>query len=311
MITEEMIWLALAIITELMFGKPIQEGYPDLERAVDVSAENVVRRSLSPFNIPLAVPTRRNVEFKKAIRQVDEIILGIIEERRKRLNSASHDLLSMLLTVRDEQGNGLTDEEVRNQATTIFMAGHETSAYALSWTWYLLSQDSRVEAKFWEELDTVLGGRLPTFEDVPRLSYTQLIVMESLRLYPPVWLLNRDVVEDVEIGGHVFEKGDSVWFSQFVMQRRAEYFEEPDAFLPERFEGELLKRIPSFAYFPFGGGPRLCVGNHFAMMEMVLVMAVIGQRFQLRLAEGHKKVEPLGMLSLKPRDGVRMRVVKR
>jgi cytochrome P450 len=191
---------------------------------------------------------------------------------------------------------------------TIFVAGHETTANTMSWIWYLLATHPEAERKLWTELDEVLGGRLPTAEDVPRLVYTNQIISETLRLYPAAWVINREVVDEVEIGGHVYRPGETLMMSQYVMHRSSRYFDNPDQFIPERFGGDLLKRIPAFAYFPFGGGPRICIGNNFALMEAALLLATIAQRFRLRLAEPGQRVEPEPLVTLRPKNGLKMRL---
>ncbi len=312
LITKDMMELTLAIITKTMFGTNITEGVNDIGHAIEVGLKYVSRRASSFIDIPEAIPTRSNREFKEAAQTLDRAIYSIIEERRKSETSGQGDLLSMLLAARDEEDNtGMTDKQVRDEVMTIFVAGHETTANTLSWTLYLLSQHPEVEQKLWDEIDHVLNGRRVTVNDLPKLKYAENIIWETLRLYPAAWMINREVTDAVEIGGHVFQPGETLMMSQYVMHRTPEYFDQPDHFRPERFEGNLLKEIPQFAFFPFGGGPRVCIGNHFAIMEATLILVTIAQKFQLRLIPDHPPVEPEPVVTLRPKNGLHMIVKQR
>jgi cytochrome P450 len=199
----------------------------------------------------------------------------------------------------------MSDTQLRDEVITLFLAGHETTANALSWTWWLLAQNPEAEAKLHRELATVLGGRAATLEDLPRLPYTNNVITESMRLYPPAWGMARLAIEDVEIGGYTVPKGSGVTLAQWVVHRDPRWFDAPEEFRPERWEGDLLKRLPRFAYFPFGGGPRQCIGNNFATMETALVLATIAQKFRMRLVPEHPVV-PMPTITLRPRYGIRM-----
>lgn len=311
-IHHDMMKVTLAIITETMFGKTVKEGADKIAHAIDVGLKYVSSKASSFIDIPLSVPTRSNREFIESSEVLDKTIYALIEERRKSGDSGQTDLLAMLLAARDEDdGQGMTDEQVRDEVMTIFVAGHETTANTMSWIFYLLATHPEAEQKLHDELKAVLDGRLPTVEDLPKLSYANLIVQETLRLYPAAWVINREVVEEVEIGGHTYEPGDTLMMSQYVMQRMEKYYDDPDAFRPERFEGDLLKQIPTYAYFPFGGGPRVCIGNNFALMEAALLLATIAQQYKLRLAEPTKPVEPEPLVTLRPKNGLMMRLEKR
>ncbi|TDF98146.1 cytochrome P450 [Paenibacillus piri] len=314
-ITDDMMELTLNIITHTMFGTSLKGGLLEIGHAVEVGMKYVSNKATSIFDIPESIPTKSNVEFKQAAQTLDEVIYGIIEERRNR-QPADHtgdDLLSMLLAAKDEEdGSGMTDRQVRDEVMTIFLAGHETTANTLSWTWYLLSLHPEVERKLWQELDRELADRKPTVEDIGKLEYLNQIIWESMRLYPAVWVINREVTEEVEIGGHVFKPGETIMMSQYVMHRNPKYYDHPEQFIPERFaDGELLKRIPQFAYFPFGGGPRVCIGNNFALMEAALVLATIASTYKLSLVPNHPDVEPEPLITLRPKSGLRMSVTKR
>jgi cytochrome P450 len=210
----------------------------------------------------------------------------------------------MLLAAQDEDGSRMTDKQLRDEAITLFLAGHETTANTLSWTWWLLARNPAVEAKLHDELRAVLGGRTPSLDDLPKLVYTNHIITESMRLYPPAWGTARTAVEHHEIAGYAVPKGSGVSFAQWTVHRDPRWYEAPDEFRPERWEGDLMKRLPRFAYFPFGGGPRQCIGNAFALMEAALILATIAQQYRFRLVEGHPVV-PLASITLRPRHGIR------
>lgn len=250
------------------------------------------------------IPVPAMIRVKRAVRELDEIVDRIIRQRRAG-GEDTGDLLSMLMAARDEDGSGMTDRQLRDEILTFLLAGHETTAVSLSWTWYLLSQHPEVEQKLREELTQVLGGRAPRLEDLPRLPYTDKVVKESMRLYPPAWSLARTVTKEVELGGYRLPVGANVVMSQWILHRDPRFFEQPEQFNPGRWTAEAAQRLPRFAYFPFGGGPRLCIGASFAMMEANLLLAAIAQRFQLRLAPGHS-VAALPSITLRPRYGMRM-----
>ncbi len=311
-ISKDMMELTLAIITETMFGADVTADVSKIGDAIDVGLHYVSRKATSFIDLPLEVPTKRNREFMQSREVLDNVIYSIIEQRRQKPDQESKDLLSMLLAARDEEdGTGMTDEQVRDEVMTIFIAGHETTANTISWIWYLLAQHPEVEQKLWAELDRVLAGRKPTVEDIPQLPFTNLIITEAMRLYPAAWMMNREVVDEVEIGGHTYKPGDTLMMSQYVMHRNPKYYEQPDRFDPERFSGDLLKQNPQFAYFPFGGGPRICIGNNFALMELALIMATVCQAFQFRLTDEQPVVEPEPLVTLRPKHGMKMQVRKR
>ena len=260
---------------------------------------------LMPFSeilekLPLPAVRR----FKRARKRLDETIYRLIAERRASGVDAG-DLLSMLLLARDEEGSGgMTDVQVRDEALTLFLAGHETTADALTWAWYLLSQNPQAEAAFHAELDRVLAGRLPSFDDLPQLRYTESVFAEALRLYPPAWGIGRRALEDFPVGGFVIPARSVVLMSPYAVHRDPRWFPDPLAFRPERWLADDSSR-PKFAYFPFGGGARVCIGERFAWMEGTLLLAAIGQRWRLRLEPGHR-VETHARITLRPKHGMRM-----
>jgi cytochrome P450 len=213
----------------------------------------------------------------------------------------------MLIAARDEEGDGsgMTDEQLRDEAMTIFLAGHETTANALTWTWYLLSQHPEIEARFHAEVDEALKGALPTAEDFPRLRYTEMVLAEAIRLYPPAWVIGRRALCDHQIDGHKIPARSILLISPYVTHHDARFFPDPFRFDPERWTPEARESRPKFSYFPFGGGPRVCIGESFAWMEGALVLATIAQRFRMRLAPGHP-VEMRPLVTLRPKHGMRM-----
>lgn len=297
--TDDMMEITMDIITHTMFGTSVKEFIDEIRESMHVALSKFSARVREPHKLTAA----DEASMGQAVITLNTVIAKIIEDRRQHPQEGSRDLLSILLRT------GMSDEELRDQVMTIFLAGHETTANTLAWTWYLLSQHPEVEQKLWHELDTVLGGRPATYEDYNKLTYTHLIIQESMRLYPAAWVVGRTVDEDVQIGDYQFSKGQNVSMSQWAMHRNPAYYDRPDEFLPERFDGDLLKRIPSYAYFPFGGGPRVCIGNNFALLEAALVLATVGQRYKLVL-EDADQLEPEPLITLRPKN-LRMRVVKR
>jgi cytochrome P450 len=217
----------------------------------------------------------------------------------------------MLLHAQDEDdGRRMTDRQLRDETMTLFLAGHETTANTLVWAWMLLSQNPEAEARLHAELDAVLGGRAPTFADLPRLIYADRVITETLRVYPTVWLLGREAIEPTEIGGYRVRRGQTLWMSQWVLHRDPRFFDDPESFRPDRWADGLAKRIPRYAYFPFGGGPRICIGHSFAQMEAVLLLATIARRFQVRL-KPDTVVRPYPTMTLRPDGGLQVLLSRR
>jgi cytochrome P450 len=261
-----------------------------------------IRMLLPPMTRYLPVP--QMVRVRHAVKDLDEIVYGIIAQHRAAL-ADSGDLLSMLMQARDEDGSRMSDKQLRDEVLTFLLAGHETTALALTWTWHLLSQNPEAERKLHQELDRTLGGRTPNFSDLQTLTYCEWMMKESMRLYPPAWSLARTVISDFEIGGYKIPAGANVVMSQWVMHRNPSYFAEPEKFDPGRWQSEHFQRLPRFAYFPFGGGPRQCIGATFAMMEATLLLATIAQRFQLRTMPG-QALTPVPSFTLRPKYGLLM-----
>jgi len=305
---EDMMAVTLQVVAQCLFGAEVTGVAEQVGKAMQVVTDRFIADAsealLFPFDLPdFLAPARRH-----AIRDLNNIINGIIRERRAS-NQPRGDLLDTLLQVRDSEGRPMSDAQLRDEVMTLFLAGHETTAIALSWTCFLLAENPRIEAKLVEELRTVLGDREPTADDVPLLRYTEMILKESMRLYPAVWGIGRRALTDCEIGGYRVAAGTNVFIFQSLTQRDRRFFPNPDGFDPERWREDPVRsgKIPRFAYFPFGGGPRVCVGASFAMLEATLLLAMVQQRFQLRLVPGHA-VQPVASVTLRPKHGIRVTV---
>jgi len=301
----DMMAITQGIVAKTLFDADVSDDAYDVGHALHVLMEDFSRRRTTLFALPRFVRTPARRRARAAVERLDRIVYDIIATRRGS-DEDRGDLLSILLAARDaDDGSRMTDRQVRDEIMTLFLAGHETTAVSLSWTWYLLAQHPEVEATLAAELRGVLDGRLPTVADLPQLRYAEMVVMESMRLYPPAFTLTRRVAEACEVGGHRIEAETTLIMSQWIVQRDARWFDAPEAFRPERWENDLAKRLPRYAYFPFGGGPRLCIGSTFAMMEATLLLATIARRFRFRLAPG-ASVKPLLSVTLRPAEGIHM-----
>jgi cytochrome P450 len=243
------------------------------------------------------------------VRRLNELVYGIIKERRADQTDRG-DLLSMLMAARDEDGEAMSDEQLRDEVITLFLAGHETTALVLTWTWYLLSLHPEKEARLLTEVNDVLGSRTPTVDDIPRLRYTEMVVLESMRLYPPAYTFGREAVASCEIGGYHVPRGTTLFISPWVTHRDERYFKNSEDFEPERWEDDLIKRLPKLAYLPFGAGPRICIGNSFALLEATLLLATIARKFKLRLVS-NQPVKPFPSITLRPCAEILMTVTAR
>src|SRR6266700_2966861 len=299
----EMMRLTLQIVGKTLFDADVERDAQGVGKSLELLLEIGANFRRTIF-VPHWLPTPANLRVKREVAQIENILYRIIAERRASGRDAG-DLLSMLLHAQDEDGSRMTDRQLRDETITLFLAGHETTASTLSWTWWLLAQNPAVEKKLHAELDEVLVGRAPSIDDLARLPYTANVITESMRLYPPAWGLARVAIEDHELGGYPVRKGMGVAMAQWVVQRDTRWYDKPEEFRPERWEGDFAKRIPRFAYFPFGGGPRQCIGNSFALMEARLILATIAQKYRLHLVPDHPVV-PLASITLRPRYGVRV-----
>ena len=306
----EMMALTQAIVAKTLFDADVSGEAHDAIQAAKILAEDFGARLRSFRLIPYWLPTPRNLRSRRAVRRLDDLVHRIIAARQ-RTQEDRGDLLSMLVHAQDaDDGTRMTAQQVRDEVMTIFMAGHETTAVALSWTWYLLAQHPDADARLAAEVRDVLGDRPAAMADLPRLKYAEMVVTESMRLYPPAYGLGRQAARATELAGHPIAAGDIVIVPTWVVHRDRRWFDEPDAFRPERWEGGLAQRLPRYAYFPFGGGPRQCIGNGFAMMEAILVVAAIAKRFRLSLVPG-QHITPTPYVTVRPEPGPRVRLARR
>jgi cytochrome P450 len=311
-ISREMMRLTLALVGKTLFDADVESDADEVGRSLTDVMElfGYLMMPFSELLEKLPLPPQRR--FKRARARLDAIIYRIIEERR-RSEADRGDLLSMLLFAVDEEGDrrGMTNEQLRDEVMTIFLAGHETTANALTWAWYLLAQNPEAEAALHDELDAVLKGeRLPTVEDLPHLRYTEMVVSETMRLYPPAWAVGRLAMEEHEAGGYRIPRGSIVLASQYVMHRDPRFFPDPERFDPLRFTPEAKQSRPQFAYFPFGGGPRRCIGEGFAWAEAVIILATLARRWRLSLAPG-QTIKPQPRITLRPKGSVLMELERR
>ena len=306
-LARDMTRLTLEIVVKTLFNSDVSYDADHIGQILSGLVKPFASQATLKWILDNRLPTPGHRRYFRAVSEIDRIVYRIIAERRAS-GYDEGDLLSMLLHAQDDDGSQMTDAQLRDEVMTLFLAGHETTALALSWSWYLLATHPQAEQKFHAELDEVLGGRAPNVSDLPKLKYTEMIAKEAMRLYPPAYAIGREAIEETEIGGFSVPKRTQVFAFPWVTHRDPRYFEEPDSFKPERWES--TEQLPKYAYFPFGGGPRQCIGNYFAMMEIVLLLATIGQRFRFSLDPGHT-VEVLPVLSLRPKNGIKVIVEPR
>ncbi len=305
-IAEEMMRLTLNVVAKTLFNADVESEAREIGESLTATMKMFDRVTLPFAGLINKLPLPSNLRFRRAQKRLDETIYRIINEHRA-AGEDRGDLLSMLLMAQDEEeGSGsMTDRQLRDEAMTIFLAGHETTANALTWAWYLLSQHPEVEAKLHEEIDAVLEGREPTAEDFPKLRYCYKVFAEAMRLYPPAWTMGRQVMNDYPLREYVAPRGSIILMSQYVMHHNKKYYPEPFKFDPEHWTEEAQAKRPKFAYFPFGGGPRLCIGEQFAWMEGVLMLATIAQNWRMKLLPGHR-VEMRPIVTLRSKYGMKM-----
>ncbi len=305
-IADEMMRLTLSVVGKTLFSTEIESEASEIGAALTTVLKmfNLLMMPFSEYLEKLPLPSVRR--FEKARARLDQTIYGLIRERRQSGEDAG-DLLSMLLLAQDEEADGgsMTDTQVRDEALTLFLAGHETTANALTWTWYLLSQNPECEQRLHRELDSVLQGRTPQMGDLPQLRYTEMVLAEAMRLYPPAWAIGRMAKEPFELGGVEIAAKSICIVSPYVMQRDPRWFPEPERFDPQRWTPEARDARPKFSYFPFGGGARVCIGERFAWMEGILILATLAQKWRLRLTAG-QRVQPLPLITLRTKYGMRM-----
>ena len=308
-IHRDMMRLTLEVVVKTLFNADVSDEADKVGRVLSEMVKPFASQATLKWILDNRLPTPTHRRFNAAAREIDSIVYRIISDRRSS-GSDQGDLLSMLLAAHDEDGSQMTDRQLRDEVMTLFLAGHETTALTLSWAWYLLAQNPQAEKKFHDELDDVLGGRAPTVADLPRLKYTEMIAKESMRLYPPAFGVGREAIGNFEIGGYRVRAGSQLFMFQWAVQRDPRYFEEPGRFHPERWTEEFTNALPKYAYFPFGGGPRVCIGSYFAMMEVIMLLATIGRKFRFTLLPEHA-VSLMPAMSLRPADGIKVSVERR
>ncbi|MGA8038414.1 MAG: cytochrome P450 [Candidatus Acidiferrales bacterium] len=311
----EFMAVTLEIVTKVLFGSVVPGDAATVAKSLTIMMEDFNRQGALAFLLPESVPIPTFFRLKRAIETVDAMIYKLIDARRTDRRAArnrngapsGHDLLETLLSAQDEAGSEMTSEQVRDEVMTLFLAGHETTANALSWTWYLLAQHPEVAKKLAAEIDSVLEGRVPTAADAGRLPYTEKVIKESMRVYPPVWAIGRQSIKPFEVSAYHLPAKTNVVILQWTVHRDPRFWTDPEVFDPERWSpsGARYRVLPRFAYFPFGGGPRVCIGAGFAMMEAILLLATVAQRFEMKLAP-HQKVRMLPSVTLRPRRGIKM-----
>jgi cytochrome P450 len=304
-VAKEFMHLTMEVVTRALFSTSVERDVGTIGRAITTLLNDVTFRFTFPFYPPLKVPTPRNRRFLTARATLDKTVYQIIAERRRQ--PAKHDdLLALLMDARDEEtGEAMSDKQLRDEVVTLFVAGHETTANALTWASYLLSTHVAVGRQLHAEVDETLQGRVPTAADLPNLTYTRMVIDETLRLYPPAWVTNRRAIEDDIVCGYRIPADATISISPYVTHRDPTLWENPEGFDPDRFAPERSAGRPRYAYFPFGGGPRQCIGKGFALLESTLVLALLAQRYELQLVPG-RRVETEAMATLRPRYGMWM-----
>lgn len=309
-LTETMTLLTSDIITRTMFGVELGERNQVLYQAFQDYLASHGRIHISEvLGLPAWLPRPGQRKGKAAVQLFDSVILDVIEQRRQ-LSGEHDDLLKMLLDYRDQEGESMSYSLLRDEVSSIYLAGHETTAITLTWAFFLLHEHLEAKEQLWEEIRSVLNGRVPTYDDLQRLTYTRAVIDESLRLYPPVHVFSRQARGEDEVSGIPVPKGSFMTISSYVLHRHQLHWDQPNTFDPERFLPSRSNTVKPYSYIPFGAGPRICMGKHFGLMEAVLLLALFAQRFDFKLRPGHP-VEPLGRMTLRPHRGMPMIVQKR
>jgi cytochrome P450 len=306
-VNQELIALTLRIVAQALFGTDVMEATSQVSKSMAFLEESFTKES-SSLPVPYWLPTPHNLAVNRILQGLDILVWHIIAEHRS-AGKDTGDLLSMLLLAQDEDGSQMSDQQLHDEVLTLLLAGHETTANALVWACYLLAQHPEVAEKLREEVDSVLGKRAPTLEDLPRLQYVDMVIKETLRFYPPAWILGRQAMQDVELGGYQIRRGTMIFVSPYIQHHDSRWFEQPEEFLPERFSEENEKKIRAHAYIPFGAGPRACIGSRFTLTEQKVVLTLLAQKCKLTLASDQKvEMEPL--ITIRPKGGMRMIVTK-
>ncbi|GIV33544.1 MAG: cytochrome P450 [Chitinophagales bacterium] len=306
---KEMMALALHVVARALFSSDVKDLVAAVGENMDIANESAIDRIRDPFRPPPWFPSPMNIRERRAIKALNHIIMRIIHQRR-RTTTERLDLMGMLMATADEEtGERMSDRQLRDEAITIFLAGHETTALALTWLWYCLHAYPDIEAKVRQEARQVLAGKTPRVEHLTQLEYTRMVIEETLRLYPPAWTIGRKALTEDRLGEYLIPAGYNLLMPAFIVHRDPKWWDNPETFDPLRFEKDKVKTRPRFTYFPFGGGPRLCVGNNFAMMEMLLAVSMTIQEYSFRKTDNeHPGLDPL--ITLRPKWPVMMEVIK-
>lgn len=308
-VAEDLMAVTLNIVGKTLFNSDFRTESERVAEALEFMLENIITASQQIIHLPEWIPTPTKYRKQRTIEMLDAVVMPIITARRQS-NEDTGDLLSMLMLAQDEDGNGMTDKQLRDEAMTIVLAGHETTANALTWTLYLLSQNPDIYEQLQTEIDTVLSSRPATMADLRDLPYAEKVIKESMRLLPPVWSLGRQARQDTELGGYAIPKYSTAIIPIWSVHRDARWYPNPQRFDPDRWTEENEANRPRYAYLPFGAGPRVCIGNSFAMMEAVLLLATILQQVRVSLVDGHP-VEPEPLITLRPKYGMKMHIERR
>jgi cytochrome P450 len=300
----DMMRLTLEIVVQCLFSADVSTDVDEVGATLNELVKPFASQATLGWILNNRLPTPAHLRFHGLAKKIDKVVYRIISEHRGSGEDRG-DLLSMLLAARDGDGSQMSDRQLRDEVMTLFLAGHETTALTLAWSWYLLGTHPEAEQNFHAELDEVLGGRAPTMADLPRLKFTEQIAKECMRLYPPAFGLGREAIHDCDIGGYRVPKGTQVFMFQWATQRDARFYDKPNEFRPERWTEDFIEHLPKYAYFPFGGGPRACIGASFATMEIILCLATIGQKFRLEIDQDHP-VSIYPAMSLRPKDGIKV-----
>lgn len=308
-LTKEMMNITADIVLKTLFSSDNPSNQKEMYETMEIAQNYIMHRVTNPHLIPINYINGKHWRFKKTMKLFDQNVLDLIKERRTDPDPP-HDLLTMLLMAKDEDtGEGMSDKQLRDEAITVYSAGHETSANALAWTIFLLSKKPEIVQKIRDEVDQYLTDEIPTFEDIRNLKYTQQVIEEGMRLYPPAYAVGRENIKEDEIIGYKIPRKSIIFISIYALHRDPKFWENPEEFDPSRFEPEKVKQRPRLAYLPFGAGPRMCIGNHFAMMEMQLILALWVKKFRFSLDENHP-IEMNPLITLKPKYGIKMNVAR-
>ncbi|BDS11264.1 cytochrome P450 [Aureispira anguillae] len=310
-LTDEMHFLTLDIVTKCLFGTTLESDYSKIQESITIGNEYLAEKIMKPFTPPIWLPTAKTKRYKKSRKYSSDVILDIIKKREKD-STEHHDLLSMLMNAQDQDtGEKMSPQQLKDESMTIFVAGHETTANALSWTFYLLVQHPDKLQLLLDEIETVLQGEVPNFQSLKELSYTQMVIEEAMRIYPPAWSIGRKVAQDTTLDGYPLKKDIRLILDVYTLHRHPDYWENPNNFEPERFSPERKKQRHKYAYIPFGAGQRMCIGNNFALMEMKVVLVLLLQHFELKLAKNAPEVVPEPLITLRPKNGILMDIAPR